>query len=113
MKAFYFDPEHYETAIDNATTRIAAQLARGVLDRDVATTRTIVDCVNDALADEQAMADLVRNTVAGMPSMGRLVADVIQAEAERLAVEQVEQQARQQYEACAEQLYDAMLEHAA
>jgi hypothetical protein len=113
MKAFHFDPEQYTNAIDNATIKAAARLTNEYMLGRVETVELIIDSVHLKLDDDHVLADLVRNTIAGMSNIGRLVADVIQAEAERIALEEVEAQARSNYDAYVDDQVDQLLEQAA
>lgn len=112
MKPFYFDPAQHESAIDDATTVAAARLTCAILDREPAATSLICECVATMLEDEQALADLVRNTVCGTSNIGRLIYDVIRTEAERIATDEVEAAARQRYDDTVEQMVDAAMEAA-
>jgi hypothetical protein len=106
MRPFRFDPADHEDAIAIATEAVAKRLTDAFLADQPAIKKLILDCLGEALADDNTLADVARRELAGEPALGKLLADVIHAEAEPLALQEVEADARARYADYVDMLVD-------
>jgi hypothetical protein len=106
MRPFRFNPADHEDAIAIATEAAAKRLTEAFLADQPATKKLILDCLGEALADDNTLAEVARRELAGEPALGKLLADVIHAEAEPLALQEVEATARARYADYVDMLVD-------
>jgi hypothetical protein len=89
----HFD-ELRETRLTDETRAQFSLLTRAVLGGDQVATKRIADSLGDYLADGNALADLVRNTLEHADALQQVLTDLIWTEAAELAEAEVAQQER-------------------
>lgn len=80
-----FTPELREYALISLTRQKAAGLTAAVRANQPPTTKLVLELLGDYLADNNALAQLVRESLAGTNSLQGVITDLIWTEAEQMA----------------------------
>lgn len=91
------DNEQYDEALTKAARPRHAAMLSALKAGAPQTTLLICDAVGQHLADQHALADVLRRTAAGENALQQLLNDMVWHEAEQLAVQDVVQQERDKH----------------
>lgn len=78
------DEQHEQALIDLARQK-SAGLTAAVRANQPQATKLLLDCLGDYLSDDNALAQLVRESLAGTNSLQGVITDLIWTEAEQMA----------------------------
>lgn len=91
-------PEQRESALIDLTREKTAGMLAEVRAGQPQATQLIVQLLGDYLTNDNAVAQLVRETLAGTNSLQGVITDLIWAEAEQLAVREIAERERRNLE---------------
>ena len=95
MTDHHDDTEQYEAALTKAARGRHTEMLSNLKAGAPQTTLLICDAVGQHLADQHALADVLRRTAAGENAMQQLLNDLVWHEAEQLAAQDVARQERE------------------